>query len=364
MIVALLGAGNGGAAALADLVQKGFRVRLWNRSDKALRPLRRAGGIQYNGVLGEGLAAPERMTTDLAAAIENADVILSCLPTPAHGRIAAALAGFGANAAPVVLNPGHTGGALEFVAAFRRRNLPPPPTAEFSTLTYVARKPRPGMVSITGAAKQVRVAAMPGGEAALSAAKALYPAARTAADVIATGLANVNMVLHPPGAILGAAWVESCRGDFTFYVQGLPDGVGRIMAALDQERLTVARRYGHDLPDLFAEMQSIGTIESDADPSAGLAAAVRNGEANSRIKAPDSLAHRYYREDFWYGIKPFLALARVAGTEVPVAASLMRLAEVLVGGPAVPEGRSAAAMGIDGLGKDELLGLVRFGTRE
>ena len=359
MIVAVLGAGNGGGAALAELVNKGFKVRLWNRSDETLLPFRRAGGIRYNGVLGEGLAAPELMTADLAAAIDGADVILSCLPTTAHGRIAAALAALGANAAPVVLNPGHTGGALEFVAAFKRHGVAPPPTAEFSTLTYVARKPQPGMVSITGAAKQVRVAAMPGGEAALSAAKVLYPIAKDATDVIATGLANVNMVLHPPGALLGAAWVESRRGDFTFYVQGLPDGVGRVMAALDDERLAVARCYGHDLPDLFAEMQSIGTIESGADKSAGLAAAVRSGKANSRIKAPDSLAHRYYREDFWYGIKPFLALAGIADASVPVAASLMNLAEILVGGAALPEGRSAAAMGIDGLGKDELLGLVR-----
>lgn len=359
MIVAVLGAGNGGTAALAELVKRGFKVRLWNRSTETLLPFQQAGGIRYSGVLGEGRAAPELMTANLAKAIQGADVILICLPTLAHGRIAGALAALGANAAPVVLNPGHTGGAMEFVAAFNRLGVAPPPTAEFSTLTYVARKPQPGMVSITGAAKQVRVAAMPGGEAALSAAKALYPAARTAADVIATGLANVNMVLHPPGAILGAAWVESCRGDFTFYVQGLTDGVGRIMTALDNERLAVARCYGHDLPDLFTEMQSIGTIESGADKSAGLAAAVRNGEANSQIKAPDSLSHRYYREDFWYGIKPLLVLARIAGAKAPVAASLMKLAEVLVGGSAMSEGRSAAAMGIDGLNKGELLGLVR-----
>jgi len=174
------------------------------------------------------------------------------------------------------------------------------------------------------------------------------------------------MVLHPPGAMLGAAWVESSRGGFTFYVEGLPDGVGRIMTALDDERLAVARCYGHDLPDLFTEMQSIGTIESGADPSAGLAAAVRNGAANRHIKAPDSLSHRYYREDFWYGIKPFLAFAAIAGAPVPVAASLMKLAEILLGRQAISEGRSASfegrsaeAMGIDGLGKDELLEWVR-----
>ena len=358
MIVAVLGGGNGGAAAIVELSRRDFNTRLWNRSVATLAPYRRAGGISYTGVFGDGTAAPELITTNLAAAIDGVDIILVCLPAPAHAGIAEALAELGANTTPVVLNPGHTGGALEFVAAFGRRNLAPPATAEFSTLTYVARKPQPDTVWITGAAQCVRVAAMPGGEAALAGAKDLYPVAQTAADVIVTGLANVNMVLHPPGAILGASWVEACNGDFTFYVEGLPDGVGRIMAALDRERLAVARVYGHHLPDLFTEMQSIGTIERDADRAAGLAAAVRGGAANSKIKAPDSLSHRYYREDFWYGIKPFLAFARIAGVDVPVASSLMKLAEILAGGAANSEGRSASRMGIDGLNKDELTRLV------
>lgn len=358
MIVAVLGAGNGGASAVVELGRRGFRTRLWNRSAETLLPFQRAGGIRHTGVFGESVATPDLITSNLADAIAGADIILVCLPTLAHTRIADAMAGLGANTIPVVLNPGHTGGALEFVAAFNRRNIAPPPTAEFSTLTYVARKPQPDTVWITGAAKHVWVAALPGGEIAQAMAKDLYPAAETAGNVIATGLANVNMVLHPPGAILGASWVETCKGDFTFYVQGLPDGVGRIMAALDGERLAVARAYGHELPDLFTEMQSIGTIESDADRAAGLAAAIRSGEANSKIKAPDSLAHRYYREDFWYGIKPFLAFAGIAGVDAPVAGSLMKLAELLVGNTETSGGRSASVMGIDGLSKDEFVRLV------
>ena len=358
MIVAVLGAGNGGASAVVELGQRGFKTRLWNRSAETLLPYQRAGGIKYTGVFGESLATPDLITTNLADALEGVDIILICLPALAHTRIAGALADLRAETIPVLLNPGHTGGALEFVAAFHRRNLSPPPTAEFSTLTYVARKPRPDTVWITGAAKHVWVAAMPGGEVAQTRAKDLYPVAETADNVIATGLANVNMVLHPPGAILGAAWVETCKGDFTFYVQGLPDGVGRIMAALDGERLAVARAYGHKLPALFTEMQSIGTIESDADSSDGLASAIRGGKANGKIKAPNSLAHRYYREDFWYGVKPFLAFAGIAGVDTPVAGSLMKLAQLLVGDTGTTEGRSASVMGIDGLNKDELLSLV------
>src|SRR5213076_1601990 len=104
--------------------------------------------------------------------------------------------------------------------------------------------------------------ALPDGNAAADVALALYPSARIAQDVLACDLANVNMVLHSPGAVLGAAWVEATQGDFTFYGQGMTAGVARVMRALDGERRAVARAFGHDLPSLIEEMQAIGTVEA------------------------------------------------------------------------------------------------------
>ena len=309
--------------------------------------------------MGEGTEIPELISTELWQVIRGVDVILVCLPTLAYTDIAKSLIMIGANDIPVILNPGHTGGALEFSEVYKRAGIIPPPIAEFSTLTYIARKPEPDIVSTTGKARHVWLASLPGGDTAAEAAMIIYPFAEKASDVLATDLANVNMVLHAPGCILGAAWIESTGGDFTFYVEGLPDGVGQVIAALDDERLVVAKAFGHNLPNLFEEMQSIGSIEQTANPVDGLSIAIRSGDANSRIKAPDSLNHRYYKEDFWYGIKPFIAFAEIAGIEVPVAKSLMTIAENLVGDLISGEGRSANIMGISGINKENLLELVR-----
>ena len=165
----------------------------------------------------------------------------------------------------------------------------------------------------------MRLAALPGGTAALEAAQALFASAKPMRDVLACDLANVNMVLHVPGAVLAAAWVEATRGDFTFYVQGMTPGVARVMQALDDERRAVARAFGHDLPPLVAEMQAIGTVESSVGDVDDLVAAIAAGEANRRIKAPDSLEHRYYREDFGHGLLPFTVLAAIAAVAVPIA---------------------------------------------
>jgi opine dehydrogenase len=356
--VAILGAGAGGVSAAVDLSQRAHEVRLWNRSPETLQPLRAARGITYSGVLGEGFVAVDVITTDLAAAARNADVLLVCLPSLALGSLAADLVRIRVEETPVVLNAGHTGGALEFAQTFRNVGRTPPPTVEFSTLTYVARKSSPDRVATTGRAKAVRAAALPGGSRALQLARELYDCAKPAANVIATSLSNVNIILHPPGAVLGSAWIQATSGDFTFYVQGLTDGVARVMEQLDVERLDVARALGEELTSLFDEMRAIGTIESGADRSQGLAAAIRAGDANRSIRAPASLRHRYFHEDFWYGLKPFLAFAAIAKVDTPIARALWTLGETLLGPEAPSGGRSAAQMGIEGLTVDQLRRMV------
>ena len=259
---------------------------------------------------------------------------------------------------PTILNPGHTGGALELSQLFRRHGLSPPPLVEFSTLTYVARLRGADEVVVTGRAKSVRAAAIPGGRQALAAASSLYNCARSVANVLVTSLANVNMVLHPPGTILAAAWIEATAGDFTFYVEGLTEGVARVMEQLDAERRAVAHGLGIELPCLFDEMQSIGTIESTVDAGIGCeprSAAVLRIEPSGRRQTSVIVI---FRKTCGTGLEPFLALAAIAGVETPIARSLRQLGE-LAAGPFAPAGRrTAIEMGIAGLDKSGLLKLV------
>ena len=331
MKVAILGAGAGGAAAAAELACNGHDVRWWNRSVSGIQGFARSGGIRHQGVLGDGFTSLHCITTHLPQATDGADALLICVPTLAHAGLARSLIESGINNIPTILNPGHTGGALEFSHLFRRHGLSPPPLVEFSTLTYVARLRGADEVVVTGRAKSVRAAAIPGGRQALAAASSLYNCARSVANVLVTSLANVNMVLHPPGTILAAAWIEATAGDFTFYVEGLTEGVARVMEQLDAERRAVAHGLGIELPCLFDEMQSIGTIESTVNAGIGLRAAIRGGVANRTIRAPANFSHRYFQEDLWYGLEPFLALAAIAGVETPIARSLRQLGELAAG---------------------------------
>src|SRR5579862_8008596 len=160
--VAVLGAGAGGAAATVELTLKGEEVALWNRSAATIAPYEAEGELRYRGALGEGAVRPALVTTDLARALDGADVAVVCLPALAHSPLFAELA-TNAWRGPTVLNPGHTCGALHFRAVLGAHC----EVAELSTLTYVARRLADGTVNITGVAARVGAAALPGGERAL-----------------------------------------------------------------------------------------------------------------------------------------------------------------------------------------------------
>lgn len=353
---AILGAGAGGVATAVNLQLEGWRVQLWNRGQAALQ--RAKDGLTYRGALGSGEVKPDLVTSDMREALAGADVAIVCLPALAHASVAAGLAELDADL-PVVLNPGHTCGALHFQSVFEQGGAELPPLAELSTLMYVARIYDERELHIGGVASGVRVATLPGGEEALSVATGIYPSLRIATDVLETSLSNVNMVLHPPGALLGAAWVEATGGDYLFYGEGMTPGVVRVLEALDRERVQLAASYGHTLPPLIEEMAEIGTADAESARQGSTREAISRGEANSTIKAPDSLEHRYYREDFGYSLLPLMVLAEIAGMAVPTAAALFHLAEKLLGVRWAGQGLGRQELGLEGADREDLMRRVK-----
>lgn len=358
MTVAVLGAGAGGLSAAVELSLAGHNIVLWNRRAQTFATNCPNSEIRYGGVLGEGTLSPKQITTDLQEALAQADVVVICLPSVVHDQLFRDLAALQCTI-PIILNPGHTGGALHLREIFRRVGSLLPPVAEFSTLTYVARVNPEGRVDITNRAEKVRMACLPGGKVALDWGRVLFPRASEVVDVIASSLSNVNLVLHPPGAILGASWVEATSGDFTFYVEGMTAGVCRIMQALDDERLAVAKIFGHTLPPLIQEMAAIGTVEPAAAAKGDLMAAIRGGSANADIKAPDSFKHRYYQEDLAFGLLPFIGLAHLANVSVPVAEALLQLGSTVIGGEILANGLNSKALGLENLDLSTFLASIR-----
>ncbi len=109
MRVAVLGAGNGGCAAAADLTLRGFEVRLYTRSWDRLAPIVARGGIDITGPAGHGFAPIGCLTDDLITAVQGADVVVICVPTSGLVHFAPMLGQLLSSDQVVVLNPGHMG---------------------------------------------------------------------------------------------------------------------------------------------------------------------------------------------------------------------------------------------------------------
>src|SRR3954447_19750093 len=86
--IAILGAGNGGLAAAADLTLRGHTVRLYSRSEHTLEPIRERGGIELVEGEKKNFAELSAVSTRIAEAVAGADIILIAAPAVAHAGLA------------------------------------------------------------------------------------------------------------------------------------------------------------------------------------------------------------------------------------------------------------------------------------
>jgi opine dehydrogenase len=356
--VAVLGAGNGGLAAAVDLSSRDHGVRVYNRSAQRIAPVRERRGVTARGILGNGTFPVVSATTDLADAVSGVGAVVVVLPATAHAALAAELAPLLAPGTPVILNPGHMCGSLHIRRVFERMHAPPPRIAETGTLTYVCRSLELGTVNVYARADHVPLASVPGNDAELTAlAQQLFPGTKLVDLPIETWLHDVNMILHPPGMILGASRIESFDR-FMYYSEGITDSVAAVMEALDLERRAVGSAYGLQLSSLVETMAALGTADPAAAHRGDTKTAIATGQANSSIAAPTTLRHRYLEEDVPFGLVPLVALAEAAGVPVPLSRSLIILTDTILGERYSEKGLTADTLGIHGLDVDGVIAVA------
>ena len=109
--VAIIGAGLGGIALVANLGLLGYRLRLRDRDEARIARVRERGGLDVEG-LAKGFAPLELVTPQLAPAVDGADVIVVVTGSHFHPDVARSLAGVLRNGQSILLIQGGTGGSL------------------------------------------------------------------------------------------------------------------------------------------------------------------------------------------------------------------------------------------------------------
>jgi opine dehydrogenase len=338
---------------------EGIPVRLYNKFEEEIVALREQGGVTVEGTI-EGFGPLELITTDPAPVVSWADILMVVVPALAHRLIAETCAPHLRDGQILILNPGRTGGALEFSNALRERGVRARVTvAEAQSLVYACRLFRPALVRITGIKKQIRLAAFPATETVtvVEAVRPLYPQFRPAANVLETSFDNIGAVFHPGTMVLNANRIEAGE-DFGFY-QSMTPSVTRLLEVIDQERLAVARAFGVELDSASEWLQR--SYEGVAGET--LLERIQSNRAYDDIKAPKSLRVRQILEDVPTGLVPLASLGALAGVPTPACRAVTDMCCVLLDRDFWAEGRNARNLGLSGMSVEGIREFVSTGVR-
>lgn len=350
--IAVLGAGNGGCAAAADLTLRGYEVRLFSRSEQTLMPIRRSGGITLVEAGHEKFAAPFLVSAHLPPVLDGVDLIILAAPAVAHDYLAKSMAGLLSDGQRIFLNPGHTGGSLHFANVLRNSGCRAEVRlCETVTLTYICRMPEPGRVEVYRRTTNLRCAAFPGkftGEL-VGEVQAVFPNIIAAENVLETGFSNINAIMHPAGMLGNAGWIEKTGGDFLYYREGITPTIAAWIEEVDEERLEIVNRLGLKPLRFIDIFYQAGLTSVDARASGSVYRAINESEPNRTIKSPSTLDHRYIKEDVGYGLVPMAEIGRLVDVRTPVMDALITLASVAHGTDYRTEGLTLEKMGLAGI---------------
>jgi len=350
----VVGAGNGGKAMCAHLAVMGFSVALYNRTPEHVSAIKMRGGVDLESYDGgpQGFGRLRLVTSDMAEALAEADVVMVVVPAFAHADVAASAAPHLRDGQIVLLHPGRTGGALEFARVLREKDCRADVTiAEAETLIYASRSEGPAQARIFRIKEAVPLAALPATRTAkvLEAVCGAYPHFIDGVSVLHTSLNNMGAIFHPALAILNAARIESTRGGFEFYINGVTPSVARILEALDRERVTVASSLGIRARTATEWLQMAYNATGR-----DLNEAIHNQTGYYGIMAPATVNHRYITEDVPMSLVPIAAFGRRYGVSVRAMDSIIRLACIMHQTDYWRHGRTLDRLGIEGLNVDEL----------
>lgn len=361
--ITVIGAGHGGKAMAADMAIRGYAVRLYNRDPQNIYDIKVRGGIEVTLEDGDQVFGLLRLvTSDIEQALDGAHLIMVVVPASGHADIARTCIPYLQDGQIVVLNPGRTGGALEFRHILEQANCPADVIiAETETFLFASRSNGPAQAQIFRRKNTVPLAALPATQtgSVLDVLQEVYPQFIAARNVLHTSLNNMGAVFHPALSLLNAGWIEATGGDFEFYIDGVTPSTANVLELLDRERVTVAAALG-------IQGQSAREWLGRAYSAYGenLFEAIHDNPGYKGIMAPRTLRHRYIFEDVPFSLVPIAELGKRFGVDVWGMEALIQLANVLHGTDYRHRGRTLARMGLVGLSLTEITRLVETGSCE
>ena len=355
--VAVLGAGNGGFMAAADMALSGYEVALFSRSMEKIAGVAARGGIEVLDIDSKPTGEFGRITTvtdDIAEALRGAQVVLNPVPffvCEQYARLAAPHLEEG----QVVLYLGKGGAALTWAKVLREIGKQEKVfLADCNTLPYGASRKGEAQVRLESRVFNLIIAAFPGKDidSVIGRVAQVFPQGkgyelRQAQNAIDTILVDYNAITHTPPMICNAGRIES--GDKDFHLFGEKEntrGVVRLIERIDRERMAIGRKLGLEQHPLEEEILMVRWNPHSEDHVLPLYDAIHTPFLEV-CEGPFTLDTRHLTEDIPYGLVTYSSLGRMLGVPTPVTDAVITIAEGLLDRDFRTGGRTVEAMGID-----------------
>lgn len=312
MRVAIIGSGGIGRGYAAYLTTQGHEPVIWSPSGAALADFAGDASLSVTGKLETTL--PLRVAPDAASAVNGTEAVILAVQANGFKTVIDAIAPHLVPGQTVIISAHCSFAALYFHRLLTTRGLDLP-IATWATTALTARKSGPRSVHISGIRAKLDVATLPVrlAEAGLATCRALFgDRFEPRDDVLAIMLSNLNPPAHVANMLGNLTRAE--KGEDWPNYGSITEGVGRIVDAMDVERLELARAFGLSVRSVQDHyVHSFGVTPG---PVGEMAAAVYKNRPE--LLGPKTLDTRFITEDVPFGLAPLEALGEVTGVKLPL----------------------------------------------
>lgn len=355
LAVGIVGAGAIACGTAALLARSGHRVQLWSPSGKSTATLAGGQPLKAQGAIeGEFAVQAASSAADLAA---HAQVIVLALPAYAHRKMMDAIAGHLTREHVVIISSHASLGALYLARLLKHRGVNLPIVA-WGTTAVSGRLSAPCSVKVNTVRSKIDLCTIPasGKERGLDVCRQLFGDRFVERDgLLAIALSNLNPQNHMGIALcnmtrmeLGEAWDQG---------RHVTPNVGRLLEALDAERLAIAQALGLQVRTIFEHFHlsfhvPLGSV-SDMNQEMS-----RLGRGGTGPATADS---RYVTEDVPYGLVATARLGALTQRPARLHEAGVAVFSALYGRDFSDENDLLQALDLDALSLAELKELSRNG---
>ena len=309
--IAIAGTGSIAKGCAALLYSRGHKPVLWSPTGNGAKSFKQDAGedglLCAKGAVNEAFAL--EVLSDVSTVINGADVILIAVPAYGHKAVFDAIAPHVTNNQTIIISSHASFGALYISQLLTHRGIQANIIAWGTTIVSGSSN-SPANVMVNTIRDQVDIATVPQSNAERGKAlcTSLFGDNFVIRDgLIAISLSNLNPQNHLGIALCNLTRME--RGEVWAQSQNVTSTVGRLLEALDKERLAIAAAVGVQVRTIFEHFHLSFHIKKDSIANMNQAI-FDNGSSAFGPKTTDS---RYVLEDVPFGLVPTAMLGQLVG---------------------------------------------------